>query len=130
MIDLCAILAVVPVVRDPDLSVEARQRLIDGCDSIVLGPKFFKLDCGAQRWIMAHEAGHWIASRIGFSNWIKAAEEAGLDVWDNLPWGTHNSEEAFAETFVVLMLTPEEHRHLDWQRFVRAIVVRWQREGE
>lgn len=126
MIDLCAILARVPIARDPNLRGEAQQRLINGREVIVLGPKFFKLSCEEQRWVMAHEAGHWISGQIGFPNWIEAAEEAGIDVWRDLPWGLYNMEEAFAETFAIIALNPEERRHQNWQMFVRAMVRRWQ----
>lgn len=116
------VLQSVPVVYDDRLLSEARQQLVRGVESVVVGPKFFVLTKPARAYVLTHELGHYVSSTIGLGVWSAAAQDAGVDVWHNLPWGAVNMEEAFADTYAVLVHDPQETRHQNWQDFVRWLV--------
>lgn len=55
-------------------------------------------------WVLMHEIGHAVSTRVGYNVWHKIAETHGVDVWDapKLPFGQFQFEEAFAECFAVI----------------------------
>lgn len=81
---------------------EARQ---DGDNRILVGPKFFKHNPQSQRWILIHELGHWFRNK-----YVSLADIMGFkdgEKFYNL-FGTGNSEEGFAEAFVVYIESQSE----------------------
>ncbi len=77
-------------------------------------------------FIFAHELGHYVSDKITMREWYKKAAELGVDPWDtdNLPLSQFNAEEAFAETFAVIMMGDSIglghlQRHSGWIALIR-----------
>jgi DNA topoisomerase IB len=98
---------------------EARQH----GSEIWLFPKFWALPADVQDFVFAHEIGHYVLSEYGLSKFSREAEAAGVDVWDNLPFGQFNQDEAFAEVFATYFLTPSElrSRYPEWVPIVEGV---------
>lgn len=89
------------IVVDNKLTKEATQR----GDSVLVGPKFFKLSPESKRSVLYHEFGHWYRDRfIGLAEimgWAPGEGFFGL-------FDTFTSEEGFAEAFAVYFVNPSE----------------------
>jgi len=100
---------------------EARQH----GNEIWLFPKFWKLDPKTRDFVFAHELGHYALSEYGLSKFIAQAETLGVDLWDtaSLPFGQHNMDEAFADSFASFHLEPGElkRRYLSWEPLVLVV---------
>lgn len=85
--------------------------------------KFWKLDRKTQDFVMAHEVGHYVLSEFGLSKFIQEAASLGVDVWDNLPFGQFNMEEAFADSFASYFTAPGElkSRYPQWLALVEKV---------
>lgn len=98
---------------------EARQH----GQEIWLFPKFWDLTSDVQDFVMAHEIGHYALSEYGLLRFSQDAEKAGVDVWDNLPFGQFNKDEAFADAFATYFLAPSElrTRYQEWVPLVEGV---------
>jgi hypothetical protein len=100
---------------------EARQH----GNEIWLFPKFWKLDTKTRDYVFAHELGHYALSEYGLSKFTTLAETLGVDVWDaaSLPFGQHNMDEAFADSFASFHLESGElkRRYPSWESLVLAV---------
>ena len=111
------------VVDKPSGPGEARQH----GDEIWLFPKFWKLDPRTRDFVFAHELGHFVLGKFGMAKYVQLAGELGIDVWDqlSLPFGQHNMDEAFADSFASYHLTPSElkSRYPAWVDLVQRVKV-------
>ena len=93
-------------------------------DDILLFPKFWTLHISVQDFVFAHEIGHWVlASKGGSRGLIKRAHLDGVDLWDtgNLPFGQHNMEEGFADSFASYFVDGDvQRRYPLWSKWVEA----------
>lgn len=98
---------------------EARQH----GDEVWLFPKFWALPADVQDFVFAHEIGHYVLSEYGLLKFSQDAEKAGVDVWDNLPFGQFNKDEAFADAFATYFLSPSElrSRYPEWLPLVEGV---------
>lgn len=102
--------------------------------AITLSDKFWKMwksnKLGAFA-IFTHELGHATADFIGTSVWVnKAKADFGIDVWDlqpstmDMPFQVYNWEEAFAETFSVIITKDQRGMSLlkkHWSRWLNMV---------
>lgn len=93
-------------------------------EEIWLFPKFWGLPADVQDFVFAHEIGHYVLSEYGLLKFSQDAEKAGVDVWDNLPFGQFNKDEAFADAFATYFLSPSElrTRYKEWVPLVERVV--------
>ena len=83
--------------------------IMNGKHVITVSDKFLKERESLQDSIFIHEIGHRVSTELGMFVWMDRAFEMGLDVWSlkpstmEMPFQVYNFEEAFAETFSVLM---------------------------
>jgi hypothetical protein len=100
---------------------EARQ----AGSEIHLYPKFWQLDTGTRDFVFAHELGHHALSVYGLAKFIEDLGKQGVDPWDTsaLPFGQHNMDEAFADSFATYFLNRSElkHRYPKWDVVVHAV---------
>ncbi len=100
---------------------EARQH----GNEVWLFPKFWKLDRTTRDFVFAHELGHYALSEYGLSKFTTLAETLGVDLWNtsSLPFGQHNMDEAFADSFASFHLEPGElkRRYPSWETLVLAV---------
>jgi len=77
-------------------------------DGVLLRPKFlehlYKDGVQAADDIVSHELGHFASSTL---QWEARAEQLGISLWDDLPLGAPNYEEAFADVFAVIARNDE-----------------------
>lgn len=111
-----------PVVYDERLQSEARQQLLRGHEAIVVGPKFLALRTvggNSMDLVLTHEIGHYLQEFVvgGTFAWYQAILAAGLDPMGPLPWGAPNINEAWADTYTVLTMDPDD-RWPAWQALV------------
>lgn len=102
---------------------EARQQ---GGD-IFLFPKFWHLDAKTRDFVFAHEIGHYVLSAYGgLAKLIENLTKRGVDPWDasSLPFGQHNVDEAFADSFASHFMTPGElnHRYPQWDAVLHDVI--------
>ncbi len=101
---------------------EARQ----AGSEIQLYPKFWALDAKTRDFVFAHELGHYALSSYGLPKLIEDLTKQGVDAWDasTLPFGQHNMDEAFADSFATYFLNRGElkHRYPKWDAVVHAVV--------
>lgn len=99
---------------------EARQTGED----ILLFPKFWALPQATQDFVFAHEIGHWVlTSKGGPRGLIDLAVQEGVDIWDtgNLPFGQHNMDEGFADSFASYFMDGDvQRRYPLWAKWVEA----------
>jgi hypothetical protein len=97
-------------------------------DSILLFPKFWKLDAKTRDFVFAHELGHHVLSNYGLPKLIEGLQARGVDPWEsqNLPFGQTNMDEAFADSFASHFLNRAElqRRYPEWAAEVAAIISR------
>jgi hypothetical protein len=101
---------------------EARQ----SGNEIWLYPKFWQLDNRTRDFVFAHELGHYWLSSYGLAKLVEELKKQGVDPWDSatLPFGQHNMDEAFADSFATYFLNRGElkHRYPEWDAVVHAVV--------
>jgi hypothetical protein len=88
-------------------------------------PKFWRHDDGVRDFIMAHEIGHWVLGEYGYAKYLRLAADYGVDPWDtlSLPFGQHNGEEAFADSFASYYVDGDvKRRYPEWASIVKAVV--------
>ena len=100
---------------------EARQQ----GNEIWIFPKFWKLARKIRDFVLAHEIGHFVQGRYGPTEFLQLGTELGIDLWDtsSLPFGQHNMDEAFADSFASYYLAPGElkSRYPEWKAMVERI---------
>lgn len=87
---------------------------------IIIYDKFFTHTSNIQESMFAHELGHWaLFHSIGLSGLSQL-----IDIWNNLPYGETNGEEAFAECFAAYVIDPTElqTRYPQWYAVVEKIL--------
>jgi len=91
---------------------------------IELYPKFWELPSVVQDFVLTHEFGHHVESEAGLSNLIESAEALGINPWETstLPFGQHNMEEAFADSFASYHTDGDvKHRYPLWTALVETL---------
>jgi len=125
--------------RHPNLHKFAPKKIVDSAnqkgshqeasqqgDSIQLYPKFWLLDAEGRDFVLAHEIGHWMLDVYGIAKLIEDLNKLGVDPWElsQLPFGWHNMDEAFADSFATYFFNRSElrQRYPEWDAVVHAIV--------
>lgn len=85
---------------------------------IELYPKFWRLSRDLRDFVFTHEIGHHVLSTSN-KRLVEEAKDLGVDVWDNLPFGQFNMEEAFADSFASYFLDGDvRKRYPQWAALV------------
>lgn len=99
---------------------EARQH----GNEIWLFPKFYQQESDIQEFILYHEIGHYVLSTKSLKWLVKRAEELEIDVWNDLPFGQYNMDEAFADCFATYHTNQAElrSRYPKWFQLISEVV--------